>query len=181
VAGERDIETLLAACLRGEAEAWSELVERFAPVILASVRRTFQASRRSADDRDVEDAVQEVFVKLVKNRFRTLRSYDPARSTLRTWLAVVARSVAVDQLRRTRMERVADAPAYVEPETRSATRLEMPRRLLSARQRLVMHLLFDRDMEVADAAALLGIEVQTVRSTKHKALMKLREHFRRRA
>ena len=39
-------------------------------------------------------------------------------------------------------------------------------------------MLYDRDMEVAEIAASLGIDRQTVRSAHHKAMLKLRAHFR---
>ena len=41
----------------------------------------------------------------------------------------------------------------------------------------MLELLYRKDLEVADAAALLKVDPQTVRSTHHKALVKLRKHF----
>ena len=38
-------------------------------------------------------------------------------------------------------------------------------------------MLYDEEKEVAEAAAFLGVEAQTVRSMHHKALTKLRQHF----
>ena len=52
---------------------------------------------------------------------------------------------------------------------------DLPWHLLTARQRLVLRMLFDQRMTVCRAAALLGVDEQTVRSTKHKALSRLRE------
>ena len=54
---------------------------------------------------------------------------------------------------------------------------EIPLHVLSARQRLVMTLLFDEQLSVAEAAGLIGVDEQTIRSTKHKALTRLREHL----
>ena len=55
---------------------------------------------------------------------------------------------------------------------------DLPPGVLTARERLILHLIFDRDMDAAEAGAVLGISPQTVRSTKHKAVQKLREHFK---
>jgi DNA-directed RNA polymerase specialized sigma24 family protein len=41
----------------------------------------------------------------------------------------------------------------------------------------VLRLLFDEQKSVAEAARFLGVDEQTVRSAKHKALSRLREHF----
>jgi RNA polymerase sigma-70 factor (ECF subfamily) len=49
--------------------------------------------------------------------------------------------------------------------------------VLSERQGLVIRMLFDEDLSVAETAARLGVDEQTVRSTKHKALTRLREHM----
>ena len=50
--------------------------------------------------------------------------------------------------------------------------------MLSPRQREILTMLYDREMEVAEIAAALGIDPQTVRSAHHKAMVKLRAHFR---
>ena len=57
-------------------------------------------------------------------------------------------------------------------------KLKLPEALLSPRQREIMAMLYDRDMEVAEIAAALGVDPQTVRSTHHKAMIKLRAHFK---
>ena len=125
--------------------------------------------------------VQDVFLRLLRDDCRLLRSFDEARSSLPTWLTVVARSGALDSLRRRRLPTVGlddppidpPAPAEAVPDERP----ELPRDLLSSRQRLILHLLIDENMTVAQVAETLGIDAQTVRSTRHKAIQKLREHF----
>ena len=39
-------------------------------------------------------------------------------------------------------------------------------------------MLYDREMDVAEIARALGIDPQTVRSAHHKAMIKLRAHFK---
>ena len=39
-------------------------------------------------------------------------------------------------------------------------------------------MLYDREMDVAEVAQLLGLDPQTVRSAHHKAMLKLRAHFK---
>jgi RNA polymerase sigma-70 factor (ECF subfamily) len=41
----------------------------------------------------------------------------------------------------------------------------------------VLALLYDREMEVAEVARLLKVDPQTIRSTHHKAMLRLRAHF----
>lgn len=167
----------LALLLDGEKAAWDRFVARHAAVIFAAVRRRLVPAGRTSD---AEDVVQDVFVKLCQNDFRLLRSYDASRAKITTWLTVVANSAAIDHLRRLR-RRTEDIEAQPEavlavdpviPET-----VKIPDGLLSPRQALVLELLYRRDMTPAEAAEVIGIDPQTVRSMHHKALVKLRGHF----
>ena len=165
----------LAALMRGDKPAWDAFVRRYAGLVMAAVRPL------AREGGDVEDLVQEVFVRLCKDGFRLLRSYDPARAGLSTWLTIVARSTARDAQRRKRLPQVAvdDVPegAFAVAPVEPAERLRFPADLLSPRQREILTMLYDREMEVAEIAAALGIDAQTLRSMHHKALVKLRAHF----
>jgi RNA polymerase sigma factor (sigma-70 family) len=170
VADDIDLEALC----RGDKQSWDRFVRRYAGLVLAAVRNA------ARDGGDVEDLVQEVFVRLCKNGFRLLKTYDPTRAGLSTWLTIVARSTARDVMRRhhpavTPIEDVPEGLLAVNDAPRE--RVKLPDELLSPRQKLVLSLLYDRDMEVAEVAQSLGVDPQTVRSTHHKAMLKLRSHF----
>jgi RNA polymerase sigma factor (sigma-70 family) len=164
----------LGALIRGDKVAWDGFVRRYAGLILSAVRSTARAGT------ELEDLMQEVFARLCKDDFRLLKTYDPARAGLSTWLTIVARSTARDIQRRrqigvTPIDSVPEIALAVTDEPREKVRL--PDGLLSPRQKLVLALIYERDMEVAEIAAHLGIDPQTVRSTHHKAMLKLRSHF----
>ena len=169
----------LALLCRGDKRAWDGFVARYAGVVRAAVLSVLRQAGR--DLSEAPDLVQDVFLRLCKDEFRLLAQYDPARAAPMTWLTLISRSVALDHLRRKQLQRVAleDAPeaalsvAAVEP----AERLKIPPGLLSPRQELILAMLYEREMEPAEVAAALGIEVQTVRSMHHKALTKLRAFF----
>jgi len=169
-------DSLPDALLRGEKAAWDAFVRRYGGLVVAAVRGVAMAQP------EVEDLTQEVFVRLCKDDFRLLRSYDPERASLSTWITIVARSTARDGLRRRRAETV---PLDAVPEAQLAIdpvepveKLKLPEALLSPRQREILAMLYDREMDVAEIARALGIDPQTVRSAHHKAMVKLRAHFR---
>lgn len=169
-------EPLPDALFDGDSGAWQGFVRRYGGLIVAAVRGI------APTPGDVEDLTQEVFVRLCKDRFRLLRSYDPARAALSTWLTIVARSTARDALRRRRadsvpIENVPEAQLAVEP-VEPVPKLKLPEALLSPRQREILGMLYDQEMDVAEIARVLGIDPQTVRSAHHKAMLKLRAHFR---
>lgn len=166
----------LDALARGERGAWEAFVRRYAGLVVAAVRGV------AREGVDVEDLTQEVFLRLCKDDFRLLRSYDPARAGLSTWITIVARSTARDAMRR---HRPVVVPIDAVPESRLAVdpvepvrKLKLPEALLSPRQREILTMLYDREMEVSEIAAALGIDPQTVRSAHHKAMVKLRAHFK---
>jgi RNA polymerase sigma factor (sigma-70 family) len=169
-------DSLPETLLRGEKAAWDAFVRRYGGLVVAAVRGVAMAQG------EVEDLTQEVFVRLCKDDFRLLRSYDPLRASLSTWITIVARSTARDGLRRRRAETV---PLDLVPEAQLAIppvepmqKLKLPEALLSPRQREILAMLYDREMDVAEIARALGIDPQTVRSAHHKAMVKLRAHFR---
>jgi RNA polymerase sigma factor (sigma-70 family) len=169
-------EPLSDALLTGDSAAWQGFVRRYGGLIVAAVRGV------APTPSDIEDLTQEVFVRLCKDQFRLLRSYDPARAALSTWLTIVARSTARDALRRRRfdsvpIDNVPEAQLAVAP-VEPVYKLKLPEALLSPRQREILGMLYDREMEVAEIAKALGIDPQTVRSAHHKAMIKLRAHFK---
>ena len=164
----------LAALCQGDKAAWDNFVRRYAGLIVSAVRGV------ARDNADTEDLLQEVFLRLCKDGFRLMRTYDPQRAGLSTWLTIVARSTARDAMRRrqlpsTPIDVVPEGQLAVMPKT--SERLKLPDSLLSPRQKLILTMLYDREMEVAEVAQSLGVDPQTVRSTHHKAMLKLRSHF----
>ncbi len=168
----------LAALRRGDRAVWTAFVGRYAAVIHAAVLGVLRQAGR--DSSEAGDLAQDVFVRLCKDGFRLLGTYDSGRASLVTWLTVVGRSVALDHVRRRRiasvdLDSVPEAAVAVQPAL--PARIAIPPGLLSPRQALVLTLLYDRDLDPAEVAAMLGIDPQTVRSMHHKALVKLRQHF----
>jgi RNA polymerase sigma factor (sigma-70 family) len=166
----------LEALARGEKGAWEAFVRRYAGLVVAAVRGV---AREAAE---VEDLVQEVFLRLCRDDFRLLRSYDPARAQLSTWITIISRSTARDALRRRQpvvmpLEAVPESRLAVEP-VEPVQRLKLPEALLSPRQREILTMLYDQEMEVGEVAKALGIDPQTVRSAHQKAMVKLRAHFK---
>jgi RNA polymerase sigma-70 factor (ECF subfamily) len=165
----------LQALIAGDKRQWDSFCARFAPVIQGAARRALGR----ADREDVLDAAQETFVRLCRDDFKLLRQFDPQRAKLTTWVAVIAHSAAIDWIRRKRPTTPIDeiGEQHLAVEDRHSERLRIPVGLLTERQALILKLLYDREMDVLEIAKLLQIDTQTVRSTHHKALTRLRAYF----
>jgi len=170
VAAEDHIQRLL----EGRQDAWSAFVRETASIVYAAIRKQLVPAGR-ADD--AEDVAQDVYVKLCAKDFRILRNFDPSRARLTTWLTVIASNAAIDHLRRhkrpmTPMDALPEKELSVPSGERAWVRI--PKGTLTARQELIVRLLYSQDLTVAEVAEKLEIDPQTVRSTHHKALQRLR-------
>ena len=127
-----------------------------------------------------QDAVADTLERLAARDFALLRRFDPARGKLPAFLAVIAGSTAANTLRSARRHPSGDLDVVPEPVDpapvrQSSIRDVVPEGLLSDREKLVLVLAFDRDLDGPDMARTLGISANTVRVLKARALKKLRQ------
>lgn len=136
------------------------------------------------NDAAAQDLVQDTFVKL----WRSADRFDARRGRLDTWVLLVARSLAIDALRRRvlevrSVERIAPASeASVDPgpaelaETEDlAERARRAMALLSDGQRAALELAYFGGKTSAEVAELEGIPLGTAKTRIRTALLKLRE------
>lgn len=136
------------------------------------------------NDAAAQDLVQDTFVKLWRGADR----YDPARGKLETWVLLVARSLAIDSLRRRVLDarlvdragvrrEASDEPG---PEDHATTadlseRARRAMKALSDGQRAALELAYFGGKTSAEVAELEGIPVGTAKTRIRTALLKLRE------
>ena len=162
-------------------EALAELYDRFAPLLLPLARRILGSTA------EAEELIQDTFLRVWNDPGR----YDPARSSLSTWLILLTRSRAIDRLRtRKVVERVHEAsqlerPEHASPEAAESV-LSLERRVrvrreldqLPAEQRQVLELAFFEGLSQTEIAARTGIPLGTVKTRTLLAMRKLRNALR---
>jgi hypothetical protein len=106
VGASRSDAELAQLALTNDAAVWSEVVERFEPVVRHQLGRTLAAGSKLTSSDSVDDALGEFWVALLKDDRAWLRRFDPSRDiTLATWLGVLAWDVGNKHLRRLRRNR----------------------------------------------------------------------------
>ena len=172
---EQDIDIALLA--KGDVGLWRTFVRRISPVVFSVIRGTLISAGR--DGGEAHDLLQELFLRLCKDNFRLLKQYNPERARLSTWLAVIARNMTIDYLRRRRPPTISleEIPEQGSEETGIGHEMDgivISFQVLPPRQMMVMKLMYEKDMDVKEVADFMGITEQSVRSMHHKAVKKLR-------
>jgi len=88
-------------CALGDKAAWSEFVEKYSQLIYSSIHNALKARGTfPSPDVNPQDILQEIFVSLVKDNFRKLRTFQARNGcTLASWLRQVALNASIDRLR----------------------------------------------------------------------------------
>ena len=180
--------------INGDKAAWDDFVEYISPVIYSAVNRTLKIYKGEFNEWNVAEIVQEIFIKLINDDYRVLKMFDPSKSSLVTWISIIARNKTIDFLRRKRPETVPINETYATHVGAVDKNLEtaiesldannsqelfsnIPSELLTSRQIFVINLLFNKGMDPVEIAELLNINIQTVYSCKNKAIKRIRDFF----
>jgi RNA polymerase sigma-70 factor (ECF subfamily) len=101
--------SLVQACLHGEPAAWDAFVDRFAGLLAFVVDRTAAQRQVWLAPADRDDLLADVVMEMLHNDAAVLRGFA-GRSSLATYLCVVARRVTVRGLGRLTEKRKASRP-----------------------------------------------------------------------
>ncbi len=179
---------ILQACIAGVPEAWAWFVDLVSPAIWRVVWR-FAANDNRAFS--AEDMFQEVFVRLYADDRRILRCFDPARGSLEFYVALVARSTAIDLLRKHRhtpplmslqefdpYDSLLPAPDNGHEPMIETWQIDAAMSRLGKREREVIRMSYQNESPTPLIAGKLGIAEATIRSTRRNALDKIRTFLR---
>ena len=171
-------ELTLHRAQRDDPSAWRTLIERYQGPVHALIWRLLAGRQRHR----VEDLVQETFVRVL----RALPGFDPGGpATLSTWMLTIATRLALNELRRPEHAALlGELPAS--PGDRADASAER-RRLAAAihagvaalppDQRAVFVLREYHELDYAEIAAALELELGTVKSRLARARSALRAHL----
>jgi RNA polymerase sigma-70 factor (ECF subfamily) len=169
-------ELTLRRAQRGEERAWRELIERYQAPVHALVWRLLAGRSRHR----APDLVQETFVRVL----RALPSWDPAgTASLQTWILTIATRLTLNELRRPEMTTIIGEPPAHETADASSERARIAAAIaagvaaLPDAQRAVFVLREYHELEYADIAEALGLDLGTVKSRLNRARAALRERL----
>ena len=155
---------------RGDPQALEAVRDRCGTTVFSYLRHVLR------DRAAAEDVFQQVFTEV----WRRGASYDAQRGSLATWVLTIARSRAIDELRRRR-------PEPLDPDTMPETAVPAPQdevidrwrvahllTRLPVEERELLRLRFYLDLSQTEIAAQLGVPLGTVKSRMVRGLERLR-------
>ncbi len=165
---------LMARAQDGGSAAYHRLLEETTPYLRSL------ASHWYRDQRDIEDAVQDVFLTVHAIR----DTYDPARP-FGPWLVAIARRRFVDRLRRNTRQRTHETPLTAEHETFAESEANIEESVdrigleglierLPPKQQQAVSLLKLKEMSLKEAAKVSGMSIVSLKVATHRALKGLR-------
>lgn len=161
--------SLLRRLTAGDQHALGEVYDRYASLVNGLALRILR------DRTEAEDVVQEVFVQI----WRQAGRFDPSRGSPEAWICTMARTRALDRLRRraSRREDPSDAAPGVTEPPRTEQTLAVRKALdtLSADQRSALELAYYEGLTQTEIAARLGQPLGTVKTRIRTALIRLRD------
>lgn len=162
-----DLQSRLAA---GDDGAFEELHERFGATVFGYLTQTLR-DRGAAED---------VFQTVMTEAWRRRSQYDASRSGLTTWLLTIARSRAIDEMRRRRPEPVdpVDVPdgaqASAEDHLLEQWRIRQLLDHLPDEERVLLEMRFFEDCSQSEIADRTGIALGTIKARMVRGLERLR-------
>jgi RNA polymerase sigma-70 factor, ECF subfamily len=179
--GAEDLD-LVRRCLADESGAWDAFVRRSGPAIRRGAALALRKFR-SADPGAIENVHQQVYVELLRDGKKTLRSYQ-GKSDLEGWLAVVALRTAYHLLRKERPEASLQdflpaspgpAPGERAERTEFLDRLDAAFRKLEPRELRILRLAFFEKKSYKEIAEALGLPLNSVSPTLIRAKERLKK------
>jgi len=166
---------IIARIYSGDEDAMALLYDRYSNVVYAVALRVL------SDGSAAEDILQDVFMQLWRNP----QAFNASRGSLATWLAVIARNRAIDQLRKRRPEvEAAETVISVAPELESTAErklaIEKVRAVLagmSAEQRAALEMAFFEGLTHVEIAGKTGQPLGTVKTRIRSGLLAVRKAF----
>lgn len=162
---------IVQACIRGDAAAWRELVDRYGPSVAHEIRATLRRLTGSAPEADVEDVTAEVFKQLVERDFAVLRSFQQPYK-LKAWLSILAQR-ACHRLVRKKRPAPLSTDLAVDPPASSSIQDLLDR--LPLEDRTLLDLFYVHECSYEEITRVMGIPENTIRKQKFRALTRLRE------
>jgi RNA polymerase sigma-70 factor (ECF subfamily) len=153
-----DDRDLIRRCIEGEADAWSEFVDRFSGLLYWAINRILNKYNCAYLMGEIEDIYQHLFASIwEKKSLMNVRE----RANISPWLVVLASNLTIDLIRKKRLEE-----NYLRENLELKVNSQGDKELLRKEDRR----LFDNAMRLLDKKERSYLELSYMAGKKHKEI-----------
>lgn len=175
---------LLQRCMQHDTGAWNDFVDRFIGLIYHVIHYTAHLRSAPLNSEEVEDIAQEVLLQIVSNDYAVLKQFR-GKSSLATYLTVIARRICVHQL-----AKIAPTRKALPTNLKKVEEQELPRsrvglerqeevlkllRRLPSKEREVVRLFYLEGRSYEEISSALNMPVNTIGPLLSRAKKRLQE------
>jgi len=177
---------LLRRCLAKQPGSWNDFVDRFLGLIYHAIHFTAHLRSARLSPEDIEDIASEVLVQILADDFKVLRLFQK-KSSLSTYLTVIARRICVHELTRRQTIREAiqnghtrliqTAPDDTEAAQKGMEKLEEVDALLrklAGKEREIVRQFYLEGRTYEEISTALNMPVNSIGSVLSRARSRLR-------
>lgn len=172
-------DVLVASLKDGDPSSIQQLYKMYAPALNGIIKRIIKY------DEVAEDVLQDTFVKI----WKSIHQYDATKGRLFTWMANVAKNMAIDQVRSkahvnaSKTDDIYEMPigliehkSYFSPNMETIGIKQLLRHL-KADQQEIIDLIYFKGFTHVQVAEMLDIPLGTIKTKLRLAILKLRKYF----
>lgn len=185
-------------CVNGDKQSWDEFIDRYSRLVYNYIHSTLALKGRDKFDRDnVNDLFQEIFLSLVKDNFKKLRSFKGKNGcSLASWLRQIAINYTIDYLRRLKpslsleqeneqelrlKDVIADDKISVKDMLTDEEKLERLKECidrLNTEEQYFLEMYLNQNLALEEIKDMLGISRGALDMRKSRIIEKLKECFK---
>jgi len=175
---------LVRRCIAGTGRAWDEFIRRTRSAIYRGAAVALRKFRVS-DPEAIENVFQQVYVELLRDGNKALRSFR-GESDLEGWVAVIAMRTAYGIMRQKTPvsslpdllpDTVGPAPGEMAERSEFLDRLQAAFQRLDRREAALLRLSYYENMSYKDIATVLGLPLNSVSPLLIRAKEKLKKYL----
>jgi RNA polymerase sigma-70 factor (ECF subfamily) len=170
---------LIRRCLHHETGAWNEFVNRYLGLVYHVINHTAHLRSYPIKPQETEDIASSILLQVIENDYAVLRQFR-GKSSLSTYLTVIARRICVQELARKAGIKEVSSAAIKEPATKttnSMDSLEEVGRLLKKlpeKDRAIVRMYHLEGLSYEEISQELDIPVNTIGSILTRARRRMK-------
>lgn len=182
---DNDHRELVQKCIKGDAEAWCEFVDKFSGLVYWAIKRKLSRYDTSYFMSDVDEIYQRIFASVWEKK--SLMNVSD-RSNISPWLVVISSNITIDFLKRRRTEEnyirdsqeskiLSENQNDIIFENEDRRLLDEAMKSLNKKEKAYLQLFYAKGKKYKEIADIFNTPISTVSTIIARARSKIKEYI----